>query len=94
VEATDEEIGKLSGVAVDDEAQITDFYTRRDRHGSPEVLLPTSGVSYVDRTTVYLLLDKRHVESQSAGQDAQPLSNSVAAGEQARTHPWWQFWNG
>jgi hypothetical protein len=29
VEATDDEIGKLSGVAVDDEAQITDFSALR-----------------------------------------------------------------
>jgi hypothetical protein len=83
VEATDGKVGKLSGIAVDDEARITDFYTRLDRHGAPEVLLPTSAVSYVDRNTVYLLLDKRQLESQAVGQDAQ----------QPKPRPWWRFWS-
>jgi hypothetical protein len=75
--------GKLSGIAVDDEARITDFYTRLDRHGSPELLLPSSAVSYVDRTTVYLLLDKHQLESlRAAGQDAQqpPYAGPEATG--------------
>jgi hypothetical protein len=83
VEATDGKVGKLSGVAIDDEAQVTDFYTRLDRHGSPELQLPTSAVSYVDRTTVYLQLDKRQLESQAAGQNAQ----------QSQARPWWRFWS-
>lgn len=93
VEATDGKIGKLSGVAIDDEARITDFYTRLDRHGAPELLLPTSAVSYVDRTTVYLLLDKRQVQSSQAGQDAQQASNAASPAEQSPTRPWWRFWS-
>jgi hypothetical protein len=90
VEATDGKIGKLSGVAIDDDARITDFYTRLDRHGSHEVLLPTSDVSYVDRTTVYLLIDKRQVESQPARQDAgQQPSDAPSAAQK----PWWRFWS-
>jgi len=83
VEASDGKIGKLSGIAIDDQATITDFYTRLDRHGSPELVLPASAVSYVDRTTVYLLLDKHQLESQSAGHDAQ----------QPRAAPRWRFWS-
>jgi hypothetical protein len=87
VEATDGKIGKLVGVAIDDEARITDFYTRLDHHGSPELLLPASAVSYVDRTTVYLLLDKRQV------QDARQTSNAASPAEPPRTEHWWRFWN-
>src|SRR5438270_9156839 len=63
VEATNGKIGKLSGILVDDEARITHFYTRLDKRGSDEVTLPVSAVYYVDRSTVYLQLDKRQVES-------------------------------
>ena len=93
VEAADGKIGRLNGVAIDDEARITDFYTRLDRRGSPELSLPTSAVSYVDRTTVYLLLDKRQVEASQAGPDAQKPSNTASPAEQPRTHPWWRFWS-
>ena len=92
VEATDGKIGRLTGVAIDDEARITDFYTHLDRHGSAELSLPTSAVSYVDRTTVYLLLDKRQVQSAQAGQDAPATSSDAAPAEQPRTKPWWRFW--
>ena len=92
VEATDGKVGKLSGIAIDDEARITDFYTRLDRHGSPEVLLPTSAVSYVDRTTVYLLLDKRQLESRP---EATTLSSHRRrqAAQQTQARPWWRFWS-
>ncbi len=92
VEATDGKVGRLSGVAIDDEARITDFYMHLDRHGSPELLLPTSAVSYVDRTTVYLVLDKRQVESQPAREDAQPPPPYSASATQPRSRPWWRFW--
>jgi len=83
VEATDGKVGKLSGIAIDDEAHITEFYTRLDRHGSFELLLPESAVSFVDRTTVYLQLDKRQLESRTAGEAAQ----------QPKAQPWWRFWS-
>lgn len=63
VEATNGKIGKLSGVVVDDQARITHFYTRLDRGGDSELFLPVSAVSYVDRWTVYLRLDKRQIDS-------------------------------
>ena len=63
IDATDGRVGKLSGIAIDDEARITDFYARPDRHGSPELLLPTSAVSFVDCTTVYLQLSKSQLQS-------------------------------
>ncbi|HEY1293487.1 MAG TPA: hypothetical protein VGJ60_10425 [Chloroflexota bacterium] len=93
VEATDGKVGKLTGVEIDDDARITDFYTRLDRHGSPEVLLPTSAVSYVDRTTVYLVLDKRQVQSSPVGQDAQQPSTAAPPAEQPSAKPWWRFWS-
>jgi len=83
VEATDGKVGKLSGIAIDDEAHITEFYTRLDRHGWFELLLPESAVSFVDRTTVYLQLDKRQLESRTAGEAAQ----------QPKAQPWWRFWS-
>ena len=93
VEATDGKIGKLSGVTVDDEARITDFYLRLDRHGSPELLLPTSAVSYVDRTTVYLQLDKHQVQSLSSGDDSQQQTGAAAGAQHEQAHPWWRFWS-
>ena len=87
VEASDGKVGKLSGIAIDDEAHVTDFYTRLDHHGSPEVLLPTSAVSYVDRTTVYLQIAKHEVESKRTGQDAQQTTSAAPA-----ARPWWRFW--
>jgi hypothetical protein len=93
VEATDGKVGKLCGIEIDDEARITDFHTRLDRRGSPELLLPTSAVSYVDRNTVYLVLDKHQVESQPARQDAaQPLPHAAPAAHTPRARPWWRFW--
>jgi len=92
VEASDGKVGKLSGVAIDDEARITDFYTRLDRHGSPELQLATSAVSYVDRTTVYLELDKRQVESLPTGQDGDQPEATAPAGQRQQARPWWRFW--
>jgi uncharacterized membrane protein len=63
VEATNGNIGKLIGITIDDDARITHFYTRLDSRGSPELFLPVSAVSFVDRTTVYLRLDKHQLES-------------------------------
>jgi uncharacterized membrane protein len=63
VEATNGNIGKLVGVTIDDDGRITHFYTRLDKHGAGELFLPVSAVSYVDRTTVYLRLDKHQIES-------------------------------
>jgi len=63
VEATNGKIGKLSGVVIDDDGRITHFYTRLDRDKSSELFLPASAVLYVDRTTVYLQLDKHQLES-------------------------------
>jgi uncharacterized membrane protein len=63
VEATNGNIGVLNGVVIDDDARITHFYTRLDRRGSPELFLPASAVSYVDRSTVFLRLDKHQIES-------------------------------
>ena len=90
VEATDGKIGTLSSITIDDEARITDFSTRLDRHGSPELLLPGSAVTYVDRTTVYLLLDKHHLDSPSAGQDGQQPPDAAQAGQQPHARPWWR----
>jgi len=92
VEASDGKIGKLSGVAIDDEARITDFYTLLDRHGSHELQLPASAVSYVDRTAVYLQLDKRQLESLPTGQAAHQPEGTPAA-QQPRARPWWRFWS-
>lgn len=63
VEATNGNIGKLIGVLIDEDARITHFYTRLDRRGSPELFLPVSAVSYVDRYSVFLQLDKHQIES-------------------------------
>ena len=63
VEATDGVIGTLTGIAIDDTAQITHFYTQLSGRGSPELCLPVSALSYVDRYTVYLRLDKHQVGS-------------------------------
>jgi uncharacterized membrane protein len=63
VEATNGNIGKLVGIVIDDEGRITHFYTRLDKRGSPELFLPVSAVSYTDRWTVFLLLDKHQLES-------------------------------
>jgi uncharacterized membrane protein len=63
VEAKNGKVGKLIGVVVDDAGQITHFYTRLDKHGSSELFLPVSAVFYVDRTTVFLKLDKHQLES-------------------------------
>jgi hypothetical protein len=93
LEASDGKVGQLSGVAIDNEARITDFYTRLDRHGSPELLLPSSAVSYVDRTTVYLELDKRQVESLPTGQDAHQTEGTAPGGDQRHARPWWPFWS-
>jgi hypothetical protein len=90
VEATNGKIGKLSGIVIDDDARITDFYTRLDRRGAPELLLPASSVSYVDRHCVYLLLDKRQVESHPAGQDTQHTPNAAPAAQKA-ARSWWRF---
>src|SRR5262245_15590452 len=80
VDARHGKVGTLSGIAVDDEARITDFYTRLDRRGSRELLLPASAVSYVDRTTVYLQLDKRQLQSLPTGQDGhQPAGTAPTA---------------
>jgi uncharacterized membrane protein len=62
VEAKNGKIGKLSGIVVDDAGLITHFYTRLDK-GSNELFLPVSAVWYVDRTNVYLQLDKHQLES-------------------------------
>src|SRR5438045_669656 len=63
VEAKNGNIGKLNGIVIDDQGLITHFYTRLDKRGSPELFLPVSAVSFVDRTTVYLRLDKHQLES-------------------------------
>jgi uncharacterized membrane protein len=63
VEAKNGKVGKLIGVVVDDAGQITHFYTRLDKKGSEELFLPVSAVFYVDRTTVFLRLDKHQLES-------------------------------
>jgi len=89
VEATNGKVGKLSGVAIDDEARIAEFYTRLDRHGSPELLLAASAVSYVDRTTVYLTLDKHQVEAMPAS----PGAPQPSGGPPAQARPWWRFWS-
>ncbi len=91
VEATNGKIGKLSGIVIDDDARITDFYTLLDRRGSHELLLPASAVSYVDRHTVYLLLDKHQLESQPAGQDAQHTPDAAPAAQKQPARPWWRF---
>jgi uncharacterized membrane protein len=63
VEAKNGNIGTLSGIVIDDQGQITHFYTRLDKHGSSELFLPVTAVDYVDRSTVYLRLDKHQLES-------------------------------
>jgi uncharacterized membrane protein len=63
VEAKNGKIGKLSGIVIDDNGLITHFYTRLDKDKSSELFLPVSAVWYVDRTNVYLQLDKHQLES-------------------------------
>jgi uncharacterized membrane protein len=63
VEAKNGKVGKLIGVVADEAGQLTHFYTRLDKHGSSELFLPVSAVFYVDRTTVFLKLDKQQLES-------------------------------
>jgi hypothetical protein len=91
VEASDGKVGKLSGIVINDEARITDFYTRLDRRGSPEVLLPASAVSYVDRTTVYLQLDKQQLQSYSTGQDDHRRAETGPTDKEPQARPWWRF---
>jgi uncharacterized membrane protein len=63
VEASNGKVGKLGGVVTDDAGQITHFYARLDKHSDSELFLPVTAVSYVDRTTVYLKLDKHQLET-------------------------------
>jgi uncharacterized membrane protein len=63
VEATNGNVGKLVGVVIDDDGHITHFYTRLDKRGAPELFLPVTAVSYTDRWTVFLRLDKHQLES-------------------------------